>query len=396
MRWLFTFSITFFSFFYSPAQNITGIWRGTFEQKTLDARLGKFSKESYRYEVQINQLPKGELEGVTYSYLTTVFYGKASLKGIFDKKRKILTIKETVLLDVKTSAGRTDACLMTCYLDYSKSGKIENLIGTYTSINMKTKADCGYGTVFLEKVNESDFELEDFLKKPNAVIAKKNTSKISTFPRTISPNNANNPKVKPNVSENIVASKPIPQNKKSNNLPKPFTPDIEQKQNKSDFITKNNYIENIDTTPTKNKIDSEKTIISKDSKIIPEPNTNVLKVRENKLANKIYIDTKDVYIEFYDNGEIDNDSISVYLDNKLIINNERLSTNPIKLNLSFDEKNSFYEIIIVAENLGDIPPNTALMVINYGRKRQEVFLTSDDKRNAKVILEYKEAKKLSY
>ena len=46
----------------------------------------------------------------------------------------------------------------------------------------------------------------------------------------------------------------------------------------------------------------------------------------------------------------------------------------------------------MAENLGDIPPNTALMVINYGRKRQEVFLTSDDKKNAKVILEYKALK----
>ena len=60
------------------------------------------------------------------------------------------------------------------------------------------------------------------------------------------------------------------------------------------------------------------------------------------------------------------------------------------LNLKFDSANTFYELITVAENLGDIPPNTALMVINYGRKRQEVFLTSDEKRNAKVIIQYKD------
>ena len=68
---------------------------------------------------------------------------------------------------------------------------------------------------------------------------------------------------------------------------------------------------------------------------------------------------------------------------------DRLSTNPIILTLKFDEINTFYELITVADNLGDIPPNTALMVINYGRKREEIFLTSDEKRNAKVIVEYK-------
>ena len=61
------------------------------------------------------------------------------------------------------------------------------------------------------------------------------------------------------------------------------------------------------------------------------------------------------------------------------------------MQLKFDEVNTFYELITVAENLGDIPPNTALMVINYGRKRKEVFLTSDEQKNAKVIIEFRGA-----
>ncbi len=385
MRWIFTFSILFISAFFLNAQNLKGIWRGSFEQRTLDPVFGKFSKEAYRYEVQLNQFKNSGLEGVTYSYLSTIFYGKAALKGIVDKKNKTLTIKETIMLDMQ-SASKTDGCLMTCYLDYSINGKIETLIGTYTSINIKTKADCGYGTVYLEKVKESNFELENFLK----IDEKKSISQNLTFPRKMSSNNANNPKEKTPTqekSENIN----IVQNKKSNNLPKQ---EITKEYNKTIHLEsviqkekKEEELKQIEINKSQEKANPHSEI-----KTIPEPYVEVLKERENKLATKIYIDSKDVNIEFYDNGEIDNDSISVFLDNKIIIDKQRLSIKPIVLNLHFDEKNTFYELITVAENLGDIPPNTALMVINYGRKRQEVFLTSDDKKNAKVILEYKALK----
>ena len=43
---------------------------------------------------------------------------------------------------------------------------------------------------------------------------------------------------------------------------------------------------------------------------------------------------------------------------------------------------------MLAENLGEIPPNTALMVITAGKERYEVFLSSDEQRNAKVIINY--------
>jgi hypothetical protein len=48
-----------------------------------------------------------------------------------------------------------------------------------------------------------------------------------------------------------------------------------------------------------------------------------------------------------------------------------------------------HEIVVVAENLGDIPPNTALMVVTpIGKDRVEIFLSSNEKKNAKVIIDY--------
>ena len=83
---------------------------------------------------------------------------------IYDSKNKSLTIRETKLVELKI-ADRSDPCLMTCYLDYRKEGKTEILEGSFTSMNVNTKGDCGSGYVYLEKVEESDFTKEDFLLK---------------------------------------------------------------------------------------------------------------------------------------------------------------------------------------------------------------------------------------
>jgi hypothetical protein len=45
---------------------------------------------------------------------------------------------------------------------------------------------------------------------------------------------------------------------------------------------------------------------------------------------------------------------------------------------------------MVAENLGSIPPNTALMIVTAGAKRDEVFISSSKQKNAKVVLDLKE------
>jgi len=70
------------------AQNLTGVWRGTFEKNNLNPMMGQFSQDSYKYEVQINDKQDGSVGGVTYSYHTTTFYGKAALKGRWDKSKK--------------------------------------------------------------------------------------------------------------------------------------------------------------------------------------------------------------------------------------------------------------------------------------------------------------------
>jgi hypothetical protein len=114
----------------------------------------------------------------------------------------------------------------------------------------------------------------------------------------------------------------------------------------------------------------------------------VLVGRENKLAKKIATSSKQFSIDLYDNGTIDNDTIIVYDNKKLLVSKKRLSYKAIHLEFSLSEIMNEHEIIIVAHNMGTVPPNTALLVLKDGITRQELFITSTNKTNAKIIISY--------
>lgn len=110
--------------------------------------------------------------------------------------------------------------------------------------------------------------------------------------------------------------------------------------------------------------------------------------RKAELVKEIKVDTGVIKIDFYDNGTIDDDTISVYVNNMPIVSNKRLTTKPVSISLKIDLKRTEQELIMVGENLGSIPPNTALMIVTAGDKRYQLYLTSDDQKNAMVRFIY--------
>ncbi|HEX6428173.1 MAG TPA: hypothetical protein VF008_10825 [Niastella sp.] len=113
----------------------------------------------------------------------------------------------------------------------------------------------------------------------------------------------------------------------------------------------------------------------------------VLKNRENALVRKIETEVGEIKINCYDNGEIDDDTVSIYHNNKLIRSHMRLSDKPITITIDINESQPHHELIMVAENLGSIPPNTSVMIINTPGNRYEVFISSSKQKNAKVVLD---------
>ncbi len=362
IRYLLVFSVLVqFAPLSSNAQNITGIWRGYFITESFD---------QYKIEIQLKQTGS-TFSGVTYSYLSTVFYGKATLSGSFNRTGQNALIREIKTVELKMS-GSSQACIMKYILEYERSGKEEFLEGTFTSqfekdgFMNKKGGNCGGGKVFLRKVTTSDFYIEPFLRnkvKTVPVIVNKPPQKIVNKP-TIKKDTA---KAKPTtlpVKKPVVVTKPV-----DKPITKITTPVIKPKT---------------DTTAKTNP-----PVIKINQPVITPP---ALKNRTNELVKTIIVTDPEVTIKLYDNGEIDDDTISVYLDKKLVLSAKRLTAAPLVIKFTIDDDNADHELVMVAENLGRIPPNTSLMIVESGEQRFDARITSTQQKNAVVRFKYQKPK----
>jgi hypothetical protein len=339
--------------FVADAQNVTGIWRGHFTSEFGD---------QYKIEVQVEQTRKKGLTGVTYSYLTTVFYGKATVTGFVKTASKKVLIQEIKTVELKMSGGSV-ACIMKYDLAYTKSGKEEFLEGSYSSIyersalGSKRGESCGNGIVFLRKVRTSDFYVEPFLRD----------------------NPIKDPVVKAPVKKPITTKPPAQNNTRP--------PAQKQETKTPDKPVKKGPTEIKRDTVQQKRIDP---IVINTPKI-EKPKLTVpvtTRSRNNELTQTFVVKNDQVIVKLYDNGEVDGDTVTVYMDGKPVISSKMLSTVPLTITLKMDEDNTEHVLVMVAENLGRIPPNTSLMVVHDGDKRYEVRITSTEQKNAMVRFRY--------
>ncbi len=107
--------------------------------------------------------------------------------------------------------------------------------------------------------------------------------------------------------------------------------------------------------------------------------------RTSPVAATIHMEHEDsVELELYDNGEIDGDSVSLYMNGQLVVSHLKLDSRPMVMKLALDKSLPVNKLILYAENLGILPPNTALMEINTRGKKYNIFLSTDFRRNAMV------------
>jgi hypothetical protein len=111
---------------------------------------------------------------------------------------------------------------------------------------------------------------------------------------------------------------------------------------------------------------------------------NQFKERENIINDEIEVDSDSLKVDFYDNGEVDGDSISVFFNNQLLASSQKLSGRSVHFTLGLDDTKEINELSMFADNLGSIPPNTALMIVTDGKKRYEIGLTSNLQTNGTV------------
>lgn len=117
--------------------------------------------------------------------------------------------------------------------------------------------------------------------------------------------------------------------------------------------------------------------------------------RKTKIQKTITLESPEISIAFYDNGEIDGDIATLILDGKPIIDKHPLTAKPAMITLTLSDQAEEHILEMYADNLGTIPPNTALVVLTCNQKRYEINLSSTEQTNEAVRLVFAKPKKKS-
>jgi hypothetical protein len=321
----------------AEAQMITGFWKGKIN----------------RQKVEVKIIQNGDsLTGTSYYYESPSNYRRYSIRGYFNSSTNEAVWWDDQLIEEKagrvnlSSPGR-NAMLSSADFNCPGGGKmmLDGKAGRRDETNPR-------GEVHLDKIEDPSFNDEWDFVIDNYTVGTNDPDiidSVASLTRTRVPE-----VIVTGTTERRVIEQPVVINKPEQPVQKIEPPKEEPKP-----ITK---IE------------------------LPKPLTIEEKftTRKKILTTEIPVTGDSVELRFYDNAEIDGDSISLFLNERLVFSHIRLTGNAYTIKLAVSDLAESNELIMVAENLGAIPPNTSYMVAIVGDKRYEARLESTEGSSAMV------------
>ena len=320
------------------AQDITGLWKGVLYNDT--------TQKTLRYEIAISQKGK-KLYGYSYTFF---IYEDKVYQGL--KKVKIKKVDDKIIIEddgliahnypIPPNKNVRQLNVLTLLIEDS----VMRMIGAF-STNRTKEFHSLTGSIEVKRKN-------DFYKQ-SALIAHleelglaKNLSFIQE-------------------EEKLVALLTI-QNTKI---------DTEKKEVK---------IENA-TTTINNKQQIVITTPSIKSTILPA--ADVLN-RKIETIQSVYYKSDSLEITLYDNGEVDGDTVSVLINGTIIMPKVGLSTNAVRKKISTANTGDSIQLIMYAETLGNLPPNTGLLIVYDGADRYEIRFSGDLQKSSAIVFRRKQ------
>jgi len=111
--------------------------------------------------------------------------------------------------------------------------------------------------------------------------------------------------------------------------------------------------------------------------------------RKNESIQDIYFKNDSLVLSLYDNGIVDGDTVSVFLNGETIISKQMLKTVATKKTIYISSQMDSVQLVLFAENLGTIPPNTGLLTVRDGDEIYQVRFSADLQKNASITLRRK-------
>ncbi len=321
-------------------QDLTGQWKGEFVDK--QSSVFTTTENTCEYVVDI-QCHGSQISGTAYTYFYSMgkkYYTICKITGVVNRQEHTVLIREVARIKSNVPED-IDNYFQEHTLSYSPYS-VKTLRGTWVS----TKSRDGmtsYGSTTLHRRTLASL-YPSLTKKED--IAK-----------------AEEP-----VKRHTQASKPVENNPETN----------------ASFANQGSSSQKVINMPSHSSLLESTTILYSFQQGNAVASTASL--RQENIVQYISVKNRVVSLELYDNGEIDGDSVSLYFNKKLILCRQRLSDKPLHLTISMPEDTESATLVMFAENLGTIPPNTALMILYDGDKRHEVRVTSDLTRSGGILL----------
>jgi hypothetical protein len=356
------------------SQNLSGQWSGSFA--TANDPFG--GKTEYVMELDI----KGDrVDGFSYTYFMISgkrHYVICRLEGSYDKGSKSVIVTETEKVKSNTPADFKDL-FQTHRLTYLRQSDREVLEGKWRPASEKEPPQNGVTSLerrSLAKIKTSS-PAPDITKRTPLGTAPVQPEKSVAVNKdgALKPQQTPAQKTLKPQTQPTIAATPRIQPPTAGTREKPLDPPT------TSTIIKNDPGHKASTPPVA-------AVISPVTSV-PENNGRI-EQRTKRYIEVIELDVPQFKVELYDNGQVDGDTVSLFFNNKLMVAQKRLSTTPISLDLVIDRSKTDNELVMYAENLGSIPPNTALMVVTARDKRYEVNITSTEDVNGAVRFRLKQ------
>ncbi|MBC7743638.1 MAG: hypothetical protein H7096_00890 [Flavobacterium sp.] len=112
---------------------------------------------------------------------------------------------------------------------------------------------------------------------------------------------------------------------------------------------------------------------------------------KTELAKPVVINVRNnvIRLEIRDYLREDFDTVSIYLNRRLLVKKIGIFRKPYKQTVRLIRNSELNEIILFAENLGQVPPNTSDLLIIDGDRKHRVVIRSTKETSAVVYLRYK-------
>lgn len=414
------------------AQDITGLWKGTLYNDT--------TKQFYSYEVGISQ-EKGKLSGFSHTWFIfedKQYYGvkKVTVKkaadgkiiieddGLISNNYPVSPSKNVRQLNILTLNAKDSVMILEGPFTTNRTKEYHSLTG---SIKLQRKNDFWQSALvphlqelgqenklsfvkeendllaFVEaKQDEAVFkQLEQQFKKDPAVetTAAKSADKESEAIR-VAEKKAAADKEKAALAikkqELAAAQKAAKEFAKQDALKREQGKKAADEKLQADRAVAKKMVPGQSTVKQpEDKALAKQTVAPALKKAVPPvapavlaPAANV-NLRKTVLQQTVYFSSDSLLLTLYDNGEIDGDTVSVLMNGELIIAKQGLSTTAAKKTIYIPPATDRVELVMYAESLGSIPPNTGLLVIRDGKDLYEIRFSGDLQKNASIVFNRK-------